>query len=176
MLSNESILSIMYYLSSTDIIQAFSCLNRRFDELVQKFSHNFTFPHDTSPVWLIEHRSFIENIVESISLDIKLIPNIFSCTHSFCNLRTVILKCPNAFTVELYVSIFSALGAIISTLNILRLIDIWPSYDYDDDDDDDDNDLSVFSGSLYMNNLERVLMKNILVYLSFITGGAKVSG
>jgi len=150
---------------------------------------------DTTMFWLVEYMPRIENYIETISFDIGLVANVFPCTYSFLNLRSVILTYANHYTVELNVRNYPALAAVCSCLNILRLfkfysknskrvkvtdnshnddsdttdIEYESEEDYNDyDDTHDDHMLSYLrDGFEKINKYDQVCFININIYLFF---------
>lgn len=108
-----------------DLVSSFRGLNQRFDQLIFDEVRRLSLPRTTPVTWFMEHMKHIERAIETITLDPKLVPRAFSCTHSYPNLRTVILKNGPDFTLKLKVDDCSALGAIISCMDLLRAYSSW---------------------------------------------------
>ena len=125
MLPNELLLSISGHLQQTDLVRAFRGLNRRFDQLVFDHIRRFTVPRSTPMLWFIEQMKHVEHAIETITLDLELVPRVFSCTYSYPNLRSVILKNYSHFTLSLKVDDCCALAAIISSVDLLRSYSTW---------------------------------------------------
>jgi len=127
---------ITVYLNSIDLVQAFYGLNRRFNSLVLQSSRHFIIPNETSKESLIKSLSSVENIIEKIYFDVKLLSQVFLCTYSFSNLHSVLLRCSTSASVELNVKCYSPLAAIFSCMNVLRLCNIYSEHDDDYDEGD----------------------------------------
>lgn len=113
------------YINQPDIVYTFFGLNNRFNLLVTESVRHFTIPIDTEADWFAESMSHIQNAIEMIILQVESVPRVFSCTHSYPSLRSVILKSNYQFIAKLNVEHCSALGAIISCLNLLRIYSVW---------------------------------------------------
>jgi hypothetical protein len=124
MLPNELLFLIISHLSWSDLFQALYGLNRRFNSIVLESVRHYMLPKDTPLDWCLKYMPRIENVIETIRVDIKLLPHLFSCTSSYRNLRSIILKFSHRITVELDVEQCSALNGIISCLNLLRRCNI----------------------------------------------------
>ncbi|CAF2528312.1 unnamed protein product [Rotaria sp. Silwood2] len=108
-----------------DIVRAFFGLNHRFNLLVSESIRHLNIPADTRADWFMSYMPRIQNTIEMIILKTESVPHIFSCTHSYPNLRSIILKNNYEFIAKLNVENCSALGAIISCLNLLRIYNAW---------------------------------------------------
>ncbi|CAF4020500.1 unnamed protein product, partial [Rotaria sordida] len=149
MLPNELIFMIISYLNSPDLVQAFLGLNRRLNMIVFESTRHFNFSSNITRQWLLQSLPHVENFVETMFLDTHLIPTIFPCTYLFLNLRTIIIKYSSPFTVELNVKNYSAIGAIVSCMNVLRICRMLPS--------DETNKFLLFSGNFFLNNDRQAL-------------------
>ncbi|CAF1430312.1 unnamed protein product, partial [Rotaria sordida] len=149
MLPNELIFMIISYLNSPDLVQAFLGLNRRLNMIVFESTRHFNFSSKITRQWLLQSLPHVENFVETMFLDTHLIPTIFPCTYLFLNLRTIIIKYSSPFTVELNVKNYSAIGAIVSCMNVLRICRMLPS--------DETNKFLLFSGNFFLNNDRQAL-------------------
>ncbi|CAF3670682.1 unnamed protein product [Rotaria sp. Silwood1] len=167
MLPNELLFTLISYLSSPDFVQAFFGLNRRFNTIVLESARYFSFPSNIARKWLINSMPYIENVIETISLETTSVPNIFPCTYLFLNLRTIILKYSSSCTVELNVERHSAIGAIISCMNILRLCKMLPL--------DEANKLSLFSSNYWLTEDQQVRKIYVLFEILFTQLHIKVN-
>jgi hypothetical protein len=118
-------------MNHNDIVQAFFGLNQRLNLLTSESVRKFQVLDDTPLTWYVEYLTRIENAIEMIILDVKLIPNVFSYNHSYPNLRSIIVKHQYSFRVKLNVERCSGLGAIISCLNLLRIFSTWTTKDWE---------------------------------------------
>jgi len=118
-------------MNHTDIVRTFFGLNQRFNSLTFECVRQFQVLDDTSLTWYVEYMARIENVIEMISLGVKSIPNVFSCNHSYPNLRSIIVKHQFSFNVKLNVERCSGLGAIISCLNLLRIFSTWTMREFE---------------------------------------------
>jgi hypothetical protein len=112
-------------MSHIDIVRTFFGLNQRFNSLSLESIRQFKVFDDTPLTWFIEYMARIENAIEIISLGVKSVPYVFSCHHSYPNLRSIIVKHEYSFSAKLNVERCSSLGAIISCLNLLRIFSNW---------------------------------------------------
>lgn len=108
-----------------DIVQTFFDLNQRFNSLTFEFVRQLKVLVETPLNWYVEYLPKIQNAIETISLDVELISRVFSCNHSYPNLRFIILNDRSSFNVKLNVEHCSGLAAVISCLNLLRICYIW---------------------------------------------------
>lgn len=120
-LPNELMFVIISYLSSLDTIQAFYGLHQRFSSIVLESVRHFILPRKTSIDRILRYIPFIENFIETLIIDVQLIPSVFSCRYSYRKLHSIILKCSDVVTVELKVDNICALDAIDSCLNLFQL-------------------------------------------------------
>jgi hypothetical protein len=124
MLPNELFLLIFSNLNSSDIVEAFFGLNQRCNSLVLESARHLTLSIHTPSTWFVTYMPIIENVLETISLNVEMLLLVFPCTFSYPVLRTIILSKKFQWQIELNVEHESAFHAVVSSLLILQLCKI----------------------------------------------------
>jgi hypothetical protein len=130
MLPNEIFLLLFSYMKQSDIVRAFFNLNQRIDLIVLECIRYLNLCKDTEFIWFVEHIPCIGNQIKTVRCNVESVPDLFSSTHLYSNLHTVILH-SESFDVCLNVENCSPLNIIISCLNILQLCDFWKKSNFE---------------------------------------------
>lgn len=120
---------ILAHLSSSDLVQGFYGVNRRFDEIVCELISHFTISNGISTIFFNQYQPQIKNMVEKICFDVQLLPQICLPTYSYPNLRSIVLSCSNFATVDLNVNCQSANSMVHSCLEVLQVCNILPNHE-----------------------------------------------
>src|ERR1700722_33107 len=124
-LPNELFFLIFSYMIQADIVHAFFGLNCRFNSIVMECIRHFKISEKTPADWFVKYMPWIQNAIEIISLNINSVPYVFSCTYSYQNLRSVILKNRYNATIKLNIENYAVLDAVVSCLDLLRICGAW---------------------------------------------------
>ncbi len=119
-LPNELFLLIFSYLKSDMVIQTFLDLNQRFQSLILQYSRHLVLSADIDPNWIKKRMLSIENNIQTITLNIKLIRSVFFGKYSYPNLHSITLYSSIDWQVELDTENESPAVTIVSALNVLE--------------------------------------------------------
>lgn len=119
-LPNELFLLIYSYLKSDMVIQTFLNLNQRFQSLILQYSRHLVLSADIDPNWIKTRMLSIENNIQTITLNIKLIRFVFSRKYSYPNLHSITLYSNINWQVELNTENQSPAVTIVSALSVLE--------------------------------------------------------
>ena len=118
---------ILAHLSSSDLVQGFYGVNRRFDEIVCELISHFTISNEITKISFDQYQPQIKTIVEKICFDVQLWPQICLPTYAYSNLRSIVLSCSNFATVDLNVNCQSTNSMVHSCLEVLRICNVLPN-------------------------------------------------